>query len=197
MTFLRNRTLIGVSVILLLVLTIGLLLFRNSDLSLSNQGKTILSPTQIQSIRNIRQWEFLSINDEELIDTVRHGFFGDDELILIYYGTLRLGIDLEDTQKGWIDYDHDTLTCILPPVKLLDEDFIDEARTQTFFERGKWNAEAHETLYKRAVKAMKQRCLTRQNIESAQHNASTQFYNLFQSMGIKEIRIRFETQTSK
>ena len=43
-----------------------------------------LTPTQIESIRQIGQWEFLSIADEELIDTVRRGFFSDDQLIRIW-----------------------------------------------------------------------------------------------------------------
>ena len=53
-------------------------------------------------MERIRQWEFLSVRDEELIDTVRHGFFGDDQLIRIYYGTLRLGVDLAETKEGWL-----------------------------------------------------------------------------------------------
>lgn len=32
------------------------------------------SPTQVESIENIGQWEFLSVSDEELIDTIRRGF---------------------------------------------------------------------------------------------------------------------------
>ena len=38
------------------------------------------SPTQIQSIKAIGEWEFLSVSLEELADTVRKGIFSDDEL---------------------------------------------------------------------------------------------------------------------
>ena len=65
-----------------------------------------LTPTQIESIRQIGQWEFLSIADEELIDTVRRGFFSDDQLIRIYYGTLRLGIDLQQMKENAISEKH-------------------------------------------------------------------------------------------
>ena len=46
-----------------------------------------ISDAQITSIRNIGEWEFMSINDEEIVDTIRRGFFGDDQLARIYYGT--------------------------------------------------------------------------------------------------------------
>ena len=36
------------------------------------------TPTQIQSIKAIGEWEFLSVSLEELADTVRKGFFSDD-----------------------------------------------------------------------------------------------------------------------
>ena len=98
-----------------------------------------LTPTQIVSIRQIGQWEFLSIADEELIDTVRRGFFSDDQLIRIYYGTLRLGIDLQQMKEDAISQEGDSINILLPPIKLLDQDFIDEARTQSFYESGKWS----------------------------------------------------------
>ena len=106
----------------------------------------IFTPTQIQSIRDIGQWEFLAINNEEIIDTVRHGFFGDAELVRIYYGTLRLGIDLQDTDKDFIRVQGDSILVQLPPIKLLDHQFIDEARTTSFFEKGDWTAKDRDDM---------------------------------------------------
>ena len=48
-----------------------------------------VTPEVIESIEAIGQWEFLSVDDEELVDTIRKGFFSDDKLARIYYGTLR------------------------------------------------------------------------------------------------------------
>lgn len=59
------------------------------------------TPTQIQSIKDIGEWEFLSVSLEELTDTVRKGFISDDELSRIYYGTLRLGINMHQLEPGW------------------------------------------------------------------------------------------------
>ena len=56
------------------------------------------TPTQIQSIKAIGEWEFLSVSLEELTDTVLKGFFSDDELARIYYGTLRLGINMHQVE---------------------------------------------------------------------------------------------------
>ena len=68
-----------------------------------------ITPTQIQEIQNIGQWEFLSINDEELIDTVSRGFFSDSELVRIYYGTVRLGVDLRQAGPQWLHVEGDSI----------------------------------------------------------------------------------------
>ncbi|MBR5062601.1 MAG: DUF4230 domain-containing protein [Prevotella sp.] len=164
------------------------------SVKVENNNHVTISETQIQSLRDIGEWEFLAINDEELVDTVRHGLFSDDELTRIYYGTLRLGIDMGETEEGWISVEGDTITAILPPVKLLDEHFIDEARTKAFYDKGTWNQKARATLYEKARQQMLSRCLTPSNMESARQNASSQFYNLLQSMGFKHIKIRFADQ---
>ena len=88
--------------------------------------KIDVTPTMIRSIEQIGEWSFLEINDEELVDTVRRGIFSNDELVRIYYGTLRLGINLKDAKEGWLSMSGDTLVAKLPPVRLLDNDFIDE-----------------------------------------------------------------------
>ena len=128
-------------VILLLIVIIGGGLYwlnKDNSISMQQEGKTTLSPTQIKSIEAIGQWEFLSISDEELIDTVRKGLISDDELVRIYYGTLRLGIDMREVGTEWLSAEGDTIICTLPPIRLLDRNFIDEAKTRSFFEEGKW-----------------------------------------------------------
>lgn len=156
-----------------------------------------LSPTQIRAIEDIGEWEFLAVSDEELIDTTRHGFFGDSELVRIYYGTARLGINMKEAKPGWIKADGDTIVAVLPPIRLLDENFIDEARTRSFIESGTWTHADREELYQRALATMRKRCLTPANIKSAQTNAGTQFANLLRSMGFNNVSIRFDNQTKK
>ena len=150
------------------------------------------TPTQIQSIRDIGEWEFLSVSAEEMVDTVRKGFFSDDELVRIYYGTLRLGIDMHHLSDDAITVKGDSVEVILPKVGLLDKDFIDEARTKSFYESGKWSPQAHDALYRKAQSQMLQHCLTKENVNAAQSNAESQLSNLFKSLGYRNVILRFE-----
>lgn len=182
-------------IILTLIALIGGSLYwwnKDNHVEGGNVGETTLSPTQVKSIEAIGQWEFLSVSDEELVDTIRHGFFGDDQLVRIYYGTLRLGIDMRDTKEGWMQADNDTIVCTLPAIKLLDNNFIDEAKTQSFFESGKWTGKDRQDMYYRAYTNMKRRCLSKANISSAENNAQKQFYSMMKAMGFANVKVRFE-----
>lgn len=158
-----------------------------------NEGIDI-TPMQIRQIEQIGQWEFLTINDEELIDTTRRGFFGDDQLVRIYYGTLRLGIDMRQAHEGWLTAQGDTVRAVLPPVTLLDANFIDEARTRSFIQSGKWTHDDRRLMYNRAAAAMRQRCLTPTNYATARQNAIQQFTQLLHSMGYDKVIVSIEGQ---
>jgi len=151
-----------------------------------------ITPTQIESIKAIGEWEFLSVSDEELVDTVRKGILSDDQLVRIYYGTLRLGINMHQVKPGWLRVEGDTVRMMLPEVGLLDTDFIDEARTKSFFESGSWKAEDREAMYRRAYAKMKAHGLTAENIAIAHDNAKAQMTQLLRTMGYKNIDIKFE-----
>ena len=182
-----------IAVFCLVVLTICVVWFFRSlshpDINLDNDGDTSMSPTLVTSIQNIGQWEFLTIHDEELVDTIRRGIFSDDELIRIYYGTLRIGIDMKSLRPGDIQSEGDSVSISLPKVTLLDDNFIDEARTMSFYESGSWNDAAREEMYQRAKAKMKERCLTPENIKTAQDNAATQMRQFLRSMGFKRFAI--------
>lgn len=151
--------------------------------------RVTLTPTQIKSIESIGEWEFLAVSDEEIVDTVSHGFFGDSELIRIYYGTLRMGIDLRQARKGWIRLEGDTVCADLPPVRLLGNEFIDEARTQTFYETGTWTATDRKRLYLKASRIMRQRVVNRDNLNKASQQAEAQMDKLLHAMGFEHVRI--------
>lgn len=185
------QTIIITAVVCLATLLILIWCIKGCGAKVDNDGKIDITPVQITSIKSIGQWEFLAISDEELVDTIRHGFFGDDELSRIYYGTLRLGIDLNDTKEGWIKMDGDTVSVLLPPIKLLDSNFLDEGRTRAFYEEGKWSEADKAKLTAKAARIMKARCITPSNIRSAEQNASAQFDNLLRSMGFEYARVRF------
>lgn len=150
------------------------------------------TPEQIQSIRDIGQWEFLSISNEELVDTVRKGVFSDDQLVRIYYGTLRLGVDLSKTKKNWVSAHGDTIVVRLPKVGLLDKEFIDETRTKAFYESGRWTARDREALYRKARRQMISHALTKENLKTAEANAEHEVRRMMSAMGYNNITVKFD-----
>lgn len=187
------RAKIALILAIILILSIGGYFIwhatKNSNITVTKNNKIDITPIQILSIEKIGEWEFLSISDEELIDTVRSGFLGDAQLVNIYYGTLRLGIDLSKAEEGWITLSADTIIAKLPPVKLLDENFIDETRTRAFIQKGKWKPSDYSALYNKAQYIMKKRCLTPAVWQSAEQNAETQMTKLLHSMGFKYTKV--------
>ena len=182
---------ISITVLSLIVILICIvvLLYKSCNTSFKTDTQIKLSPTMITYLEDIGQWEFLSIADEELVDTVRYGFFGDDSLVRIYYGTLRLGINMKDVKKNWIYLDDDTVFAVLPPIRLLDDNFIDEARTSSFYEQGSWSSKDYAAMYEKAKRQMKERCINNENIDCANENATKQFFHLLTSMGFKHIKV--------
>lgn len=171
---------------------------KDNGIRLATNDKIDITPTRIQKIQDIGQWEFLSISDEELVDTVSRGFFGDSELVRIYYGTLRLGINLHHAGPHWLHVEDDTVVVAsLPPIELLDKNFIDETRSKSFFENGSWKDTDREHLYQQAYKKMLKRCFTKENRAIAEENAKQQFGQFLRSMGYKNVRVEFQTPSGK
>ena len=158
---------------------------KDDSFTIGYSDKIDDTPTIVEQMKEIGQWEFLSISDEELVDTVRRGFFSDDELVRIYYGTMRIGIDFSQCDEKWIEREGDTIKVDLPPVRLLDENFLDETRTKSFFESGKWTNADRKAMADRAKALMRKRCLTKENMDLAQKNAEAQV-NAFVKMIIRK-----------
>ncbi len=161
------------------------------------ENKIDITPQQITSIKEIGQWEFLSISEEELVDTTRKGIFSDDHLVRIYKGTLRLGIDLKELSEQNVFIQNDTLFMTLPPIKLLDEHFIDEANTRSFHETGKWKPADRERMYQKAQLMMKQRALTSENYQNAKDYGESQITDLMNNMGFPHVVITFEEASAQ
>ncbi len=156
------------------------------------------TPAHIIHMEKIGEWEFLSIRDEELVDTVKKHFFRPgDQLARIYSGTLRLGINFDQCDSLWATYLGDSAILSLPAIDLLDQNFIDEARSRSFFERGEWSAEEREEMYQRAQTRMKARCLTPENKKRAEENARTQLEALFRTMGYRVVEITIAPSSSQ
>ena len=191
----ENIRSIAVATAVIVVVVLAVWLYRalgDARIEMGTDDSIGLTPTQIESIKAVGEWEFLSISTEELVDTTRKRLFSDDHLVRIYYGTLRLGVNMKQVEPDWIKQRNDTLFLMLPKVGLLDKDFIDEARTKSFFESGTWKAEDREALYKQAYWKMRAHCLTPTNLSTAEDNARESFRKLLRSMGYQKVDIRFK-----
>ena len=158
------------------------------SLGTRENSELLPSPTQLRSIERIGKWEFLSIETEEIVDTVRQRLLlPDQHLVRIYRGTLSLGIDLSQAQQDWVRMREDTVVVALPPIVLLNPQFINEAETQTFHETGTWDAQSREQLYQKARRQMLDRCLSERNKEKARESGKAQMETLMRNLGIVNV----------
>ena len=191
-----NKLKIGIGAVIAVLLLLVFLWIRSATkgdhLDFGTDNEIDVTPTQITSIKAIGEWEFLSISAEELVDTLRKGIFSNDELARIYYGTLRLGVNMHQARPGWIKTTGDSVTVTLPKIGLLDKDFIDEARTKSFYESGKWSTSDREAMDRKAHRQMMRHCLTKENLQAAEANGREQFERMMQAMGFAHVNIIFE-----
>ena len=164
---------------------------KKAEVSVTVDDRINVTPEQIESIKAIGEWEFLAVADEELVDTVRKGLFSDDYLSRIYYGTMRLGVNMHQVEPGWLKAYGDSIDVTLPPIILLDNDFIDEARTRNFHEKGTWKAEDREAMFRRAHQKMLRHGWTRQNVTAARENGEVMFRKMMQAMGFEHVNIQW------
>lgn len=160
----------------------------------SNPDNAIyISPEEIRSIEDIGQWVFLSVESEEIVDTTRRHFFGsDDALSRIYVCNMRFGIDMNEVKgTDWFTVSGDTAKLALPNIRLMDDDFINEAKTRTFYEVGEWDSQTLKKMYNKARRQMLKRNNTSQNLKTAQENAEHEITRFIQSFGFKEVEISF------
>lgn len=188
--------------ILLAVVIVALCLRRCRDewqsgegLHVSSNKQIDVSPEEIRKIKDIGQWEFLAIRTEELAELDEKALLGDKQLAQIYTGTVRLGIDMKKAPDDWFTAKGDTAVLYLPTVGLLDKNFIDEAQTKAFYEKGTWRPEDKNKLYAIAHRKMLARCLTIDNLRAARQQASAQFDQIFFAFGYKYVIINYGSTT--
>ena len=162
-----------------------------TEISLDVDQSIDITPQQITSIKAIGEWEFLAISSEELVDTVRKGILKDDHLARIYSGTIRLGINMHQVEPRWIVASGDSISVTLPQPGLLDKDFIDEARTKSFYESGKWSHQDREKLYQKAYRQMLLHSMTKENLHNARENGEAQFRRMMKTMGFEHVNVQW------
>lgn len=148
--------------------------------------------TQITSMKEIEEWEFLTIHLEELVDTIVVRKFNNLRSTKIYKGNARLGIDMKKCGKNWAVCKENSANITLPPIELIDKEIIDETQTQTFYEEGKISATIKNEMRSRAKREMKKKALKKENLQAAEQNAQAQFKKIFSALGYQDITIKFQ-----
>ena len=165
------------------------------SLGIQSSDTIDLTPAQVTSIRKIGRWEFLSLQMEEIVDTTHSRLLlPDEELVRIYRGTIRLGVDMSSLPDNWFQARGDTAIVRLPPIRQLNARFIDEARTQTFYESGTWSGRDRERLYRRARQRMLRRLRTSDAYRQAERNGREQVAALMRSFGFQTVIVSFGEQ---
>lgn len=188
---------VALAVVALIVASVLLgKLHSTSSVKIETTRNIDATANQILSIRDLRQWEALSVECEEMVDTTEKHIFGNKSLVRIYTGTLRIGIDMSSAPRNWFTARGDTAFLRLPPVVLLNPEFINEARTRTFSENGKWDAAVYEALYQKARIKMLQRSFGIQQRQQAQQNIEEKFESMFRAFGYKEVVVEWQKNDS-
>ena len=154
------------------------------------------SPEEIVRLQAIGQWEFLSVEAEELVERHYSGLMSERDLVCIYRGTLRIGIDMGKLPSDWVEMKERSAILHLPQPSLLDENFLDESRTTVFFEQGVFRPEERDAMRTEAKDKMKQRAMTAENLSIARRNAEAQFQKLFLAMGYEDVVVEFDANTA-
>lgn len=165
----------------------------STEVTIGSDNTINVSPERIAEIKRLGQWEFLTVEDEVVVDTIRYRHIvSDDRLTCIYHGTVRLGINLDHASADWISNHNDTIKVLLPAPSILDNNFIDEASTEVFYQNGRWGAYARELMYRRAVVRMKAFALSPENMKIVKEAATDRFTSLFKSLGAKDVTVTFD-----
>ena len=154
------------------------------------------SPEEIMRLQAIGQWEFLSVEAEELVERHYSGLMSERDLVCIYRGTLRIGVDMRKLPSDWVEMKERSAILHLPQPSLLDENFLDESRTTVFFEQGVFRPEERDAMRTEAKDKMKQRAMTAENLSIARRNAEAQFQKLFLAMGYEDVVVQFDANTA-
>ena len=143
-----------------------------------------LTPTQISEIKSSNSWCFYQVEIGPMrVDTIS----GFANLSRFYYGTLHIGVDINKAADNWIVQSDDTVYVSLPPIEVLDDEFIDESRTTTFDESHvltEWSNDDYAALLAKAHRQMLSVYFSPANIATAKHDGRQRMTDIVRSFGI-------------
>lgn len=198
MKVLRNIKLIAVAVVCIAII-IGAVYMCHFTKSVKTGHTTEVTvtptPVDLDSIHNIGQWSFLSIELDQVVDTIDKGFFSSDRISVGYHGTLHYGIDMSKADKDWVKIENDTTVNItLPAITLLDKRFLDERNVKVYEGNDDMDFINKPGVRAALVSKAKAEMVRRgdQHKGEAQAKAESELRRLFTSHGYKKVNIQFK-----
>lgn len=119
---------IAVAIIIICIAFIRACNWISGDKTVSKTETVVkTTPVNLDSIKRIGQWSLVTVELDQIVDTVDKGFFRDHDIEVMYHGTLHYGIDMSKLQDDWVKIINDSIAEItLPEAQLLDQHFLDE-----------------------------------------------------------------------
>lgn len=152
------------------------------------------TPVDLDSIKTICQWSVVSVELDQVVDTVDEGFLSSDRISVGYHGTLHYGIDLAKLPADWMKVESDTVVNLrLPDVSLLDDRFLDERNTTVYEGRDDMDF-INKPSVRAALSAKAKTAMIRRGDEhkaEAREKVKSQVTALFLRHGYKKVNVDF------
>lgn len=170
-------------IIVLLVVAIAIVKSMPELFSKVKKGEEIiLTATQLRDIKSNNSWCFYQLEiGPERVDTTS----GLAVLSRFYYGTMHIGVNIEKTPDNWLYQKGDTFYVKLPPIEVIDEEFIDESKTTTFEDThifSKWSDADYGALLAKAHRQMIAKYFNSKSISMAEHNGRHKMTEIVRSL---------------
>jgi hypothetical protein len=170
--------------------------FRSQPVVIEN------TPVLVENIRDMSQLITIVSFDEVVVtqDDVHDGRFIDNflrnpsfdpmkkKISVIVKGRIFAGMDLKDLKEKDLFVKNDSVSIILPPVKVLDA-IVNPSDYEIFIEEGRWETEEVNKLVIAARERMLKRAQEKGLLIKAKTKAKAVMESFFRSVGFKKIAV--------
>jgi hypothetical protein len=170
--------------------------FRSQPVVIEN------TPVLVENIRDMSQLITIVSFDEVVVtqDDVHEGRFIDNflrnpsfdpmkkKISVIVKGRIFAGMDLKDLKEKDLFVKNDSVSIILPPVKVLDA-IVNPSDYEIFIEEGRWETEEVNKLVIAARERMLKRAQEKGLLIKAKTKAKAVMESFFRSVGFKKIAV--------
>ena len=161
------------------------------DVTTTDNERIDSTEVVVKNIETSRQWVFLKIPVEEVVSREK-GLIWKDNLTKKFKGQIELGLDLRMMLPGWAKYkpgDFSHIELNMPPIEILNNEFLDEAASQTLIDEGSWSLEEKKLMKEEAIEKMSQQALSLHNVEAAEALARRELTEKFLKLGYKDVKV--------